>query len=157
LPIFSSIWCFERRLRAGGPSYVPIRAELEVRMRTDRVGGKARAMIVGSGVFAIAVLFGGNAPAQVVPCSACQARLNLHHGAMPANGGCWDDSPLSPELTFWSFKHSQCRQRWYGSACRPVFHHGAREPIIFPPLPYSNRAMSAVESAAPAAQPAPTR
>jgi hypothetical protein len=55
--------------------------------------------------------------------------------------GCFDDSPLCPQLSPWLLESSHCKPPLCsgGQGC----HQSTGGPVFFPPLPYSYRAYGA--------------
>lgn len=73
------------------------------------------------------------------------------HWAQPGMG-CCDDNPLCPELAWWLFEPSHCKQQQCAHGCSHGASAGPRVPIFYPPLPYSPLAAGAQPyRAAPAA------
>ncbi|MFO0954313.1 MAG: hypothetical protein U0835_24780 [Isosphaeraceae bacterium] len=95
------------------------------------------ALSVGLGLGARPAAAGGAG----CPTCAHAAAANLipmghGHEKLPV----WEDeSPLYPQLAWWTFERSQCKQGhpFKGGGIHQRSAYAANEPVSFPPLPYS--------------------
>jgi hypothetical protein len=81
--------------------------------------------------------------------------IGWHRSCASGTCGAFDDSPLVPQLTHWTFQRSNCRL----PICSGLdFHRDdpTGEVPYFPPLPYSHRAAGAAAPAGPGMQGAAT-
>jgi hypothetical protein len=93
------------------------------------------------GVVAVLVLFGYGSEARSAGWPSWWPFSGQRSCATGTCGSVYDDSPLMPQLTHWTFQKSNCRL----PACSGLdFHRGeGGETPSFPPLPYSHRAFEA--------------
>jgi hypothetical protein len=103
-----------------------------------------------AGMIALIVLFGGEAFGAGGLFGQGFPTFWGHRAHAPAGcAGCYDDSPLCPELTKWTWEPSQCKQT--GCNDTRIWHRDTIGVQLFPPLPYGNRAGTANPAPAAAA------
>ncbi|MGE3820650.1 MAG: hypothetical protein AB7I30_14650 [Isosphaeraceae bacterium] len=96
------------------------------------------------------------------PCATCAHAGAAHTLGLGHTAPVWEDeSPLYPQLAWWTFQHTQCKQP---HPCKGGSLHDLKrtgEVVSFPPLPYSpllrgyHGPHGAVAAPAPAPAPAP--
>ena len=92
------------------------------------------------GMIAVLVMFGYGVEARSAGWPSWRPFSGHGSCATCTSGGAYDDSPLMPQLTHWTFERSHCRL----PACSGLdLHRGSGgETPSFPPLPYSHKAQA---------------